>query len=103
MTYSRTPAAAHHATRSSRSIGPFDAVRASSVTALTRWCLLPFECRWLQLWSGATNPPQRTARGLSWSERLVEATTGFEPVSSGFADRRVEPLHHVASSPGILP
>src|SRR5262245_48705570 len=28
---------------------------------------------------------------------MVEATTGFEPVSRGVADPRVEPLHHVAA------
>ena len=44
--------------------------------------------------------PNRNARrspgGRLWS-RVVEATSGFEPLNRGFADLRVKPLHHVAS------
>ena len=36
----------------------------------------------------------------SFRAQEVEATTGFEPVNRGFADLRVEPLHHVASASG---
>ena len=33
----------------------------------------------------------------------VEATIGFEPMNSGFADRRVRPLRHVAGSGVVSP
>ena len=33
----------------------------------------------------------------------VEATIGFEPMNSGFADRRVRPLRHVAESGVVSP
>jgi hypothetical protein len=39
------------------------------------------------------NENRPEGRFRAWN---VEATTGFEPVSRGFADPRVEPLHHVA-------
>jgi hypothetical protein len=34
---------------------------------------------------------------IAKAEGIVEATSGFEPLNRGFADLRVEPLHHVAS------
>jgi hypothetical protein len=44
-----------------------------------------------------TKKPASLGRFRAWK---VEATTGFEPVNRGFADLRVEPLHHVALCDG---
>ena len=43
----------------------------------------------------STRPPQAGAREVVAASG-VEATIGFEPMNRGFADLRVEPLHHVA-------
>jgi hypothetical protein len=48
---------------------------------------------------GDCNANVRCARAPTAMGREVEATTGFEPVNRGFADLRVEPLHHVATGP----
>src|SRR5690242_9728369 len=49
-------------------------------------------------WHGRVRPYLPSLGRLRWAFRaeIVEATTGFEPVNRGFADPRVEPLHHVA-------
>ena len=46
---------------------------------------------------------RRTAPSRRPLDAQVEATIGFEPMNSGFADRRVRPLRHVAGSGVVSP